>query len=970
MNHINVLSKRNDPELKFLDKIYLANDQSIYVSLNTWTIVYVDVDGTEHPQMKSRKPEWFYMLRELIANNGRAVSPEAIFEASVFGKKSIRYEHITDQKVTEIYKELIKQDFYKIAKNKGLILKKQSLKDDIASGYGFGYTLVLPQQGDNLYEDFDADKEPLRPILTNTIVPDVNDIIHRDDFVKQIKNDISAGAKAINISGFGGYGKTSVAQILYRDYADSSDNTFAHIGYVSYKGDLKNSIITSMNYLCKGVATKEQWAHLSNRLKNNNRKKLLIIDNVDRDESLNQDPLCEDEARLFQEISGWPNLTVILTSRLEFIPGFSSKPINTLGNEENPQPCIDLFNLYNNKFIDETDIIKEIIRFCNYHTYAIELVAKSSKYRKSLKEFLEKFKDEGYDASSLNIKTKYKKIDNNTTAAIQIKNLFDITTRNASDEEILEKFAVLPDMEQISVYEMEEWYSYNENDVLRLVDEGWMHCYKGQYYVHPLVKEAILLGYNDRKLPEAAAGNILECVEYERFFFDDEEYKDISRKVRILDSVIGHILIDKTIRAAMISLKLADIARKISNRAVALRQYEVAEATFRTIEHNLSCDEKVSYWKAKYYRGYVLSYTSSKFAESEKYLKEALALSEELQKINPTRKNTEHLATSWDHYGYVLSNSEKDKEAEDCIRKGLEIRMNLEQDYPGEYIQEVAWSADNLGFLLSFSEESRKEGEELLLLALKYREQLAKGAASSEVAWTCSNLACLYLLGGFNYDVAEELMKRALFEYQDLEQIAPETHFASMAYICNNYGMLLLRGFGKTEEAVLQLKNSLGMYRKLESEYPDSYFQETAMVCNNIANILQTYSDDISKEIEAYYQEAIIIIDDKYKNSSKLKGDNNLGMMLADISYNYWVYMIRNEKYEDIRRMYRRIASTYWQKQGVKEANTSYFLDNASKDEISGTVQGKYSLVYYVQGGARQKRIWSNEFINKKSRPM
>ena len=122
-------------------------------------------------------------------------------------------------------------------------------------------------------------------------------------------------------------------------------------------------------------------------------------------------------------------------------------------------------------------------------------------------------------------------------------------------------------------------------------------------------------------------------------------------------------------------------------------------------------------------------------------------------------------------------------------------------------------------------------------------------------------------VGGLTKKEAEQLINMALFEYQDLEQTAPKTHYANMAYICNNYGMLLLRGFGKTKEAILQLKNSLGMYRKLENDYPDSYFQEAAMVCNNIANILQTYTDDISKEVEGYYQEAITIIDDKYKHS-------------------------------------------------------------------------------------------------------
>lgn len=80
------------------------------------------------------------------------------------------------------------------------------------------------------------------------------------------------------------------------------------------------------------------------------------------------------------------------------------------------------------------------------------------------------------------------------------------------------------------------------------------------------------------------------------------------------------------------------MARKINNRAIALRQYEKSESAFRMIERGLNSDEKVMFWKAKYYRGYVLSYTSSKFTESERYLKEALELSEELIKENPTRK--------------------------------------------------------------------------------------------------------------------------------------------------------------------------------------------------------------------------------------------------------------------------------------------------------------------------------------------
>ena len=85
-------------------------------------------------------------------------------------------------------------------------------------------------------------------------------------------------------------------------------------------------------------------------------------------------------------------------------------------------------------------------------------------------------------------------------------------------------------------------------------------------------------------------------------------------------------------------------------------------------------------------------------------------------------------------------------------------------------------------------------------------------------------------------------------------------------------------------------------------------------------------------------------------------------MMIAEISYNYWVYMLRDNKYDNKRRMYRRIAFSLWKKQDAKDSNISYFIDNSVRDEMEGRTNGKYALVYYVQGGARKKRIWSNEF--------
>lgn len=963
MAHINVESRRKDPELKYLDKIYLTNDHSLYIALNTWAIVYVDADGTETPIPRLRKSSWFYMLRKLIINNGRFVSSADIYDEAVSGADNAKYEHKLEQKVDEICKEIRKQNFIKDALKKGLTIQKQRPKDFIEDSKA-GYILTLPEQGDNLDEEYDIDDDPLAPVLTDTIVPDTDDIIHREKFVATIKRNIESGVKAITISGFGGYGKTSVAQMLYKDYADKNNNTFEHVGYINYKSNLKSSVAAAMSHSFSNFKPNQIWDYFRDRLKNNNHKKLLIIDNVDRDASLNQDPLSETEADLFQEISGWPNLTVILTSRLDEIPGFVSINIDTLGDDKNPEPCIDLFNLYNGSFKDDIENIKKIIKYCNYHTYAIELAAKASKSSKSLNDYYIKLEGKGFNASNRNIKTKYKKYNNNTTAALQIMNLFRVSSLNESDGEILEHFAILPDMEQISEDEMRDWFYLTENDVIRLVEEGWIQCYKGNYYVHPLVKEAVLLSYNDEKLPEKAGGKLISLAKEQIYFFNDDEYKDSLRKIRILDSVLEHINLKDEISHANISLYLADQSRKISNREIALKQYEESEKLFRTNRKNLTPSDRVLYWKATYYRGYVLSYTNSRLIEAEKYLKKALTLSEKLYQEDSSRKNAEHLATSMDHLGYILSNTEDHMdEARIYLEKAYHLRYKLNEEYPGEYKQMLAWTADNLGFLLSFFKDTKEEAEKYLRQALAYREELANGEASSEVAWTASNLGCLYILAGFKYDEAEFYHKKALFECKDLETLAPNTHYADVAYICNNYGMLLIKGFNRPKDAIEQLKKSLGVYRRLEDNSPESYFQETAMVCSNLANILQMYSSETAIEIEAYYQEAISILEDRYKNSKKLKGDKNIALMLADINYNYWVYMLRDDKYIDKRRANRRLATNYWTKNmSIQDENVKSFISNAEFDELSGNIQRKYPLVYYIQGGARKKRIWSNEF--------
>ncbi len=950
MKHVNVVEKIDDTirwyRAVFFPVVYLNEEHTISINMNDGILYY--------PGQKQGKPirgKWASMLIFLIMHNGEQVTAEQIYE--MWEEKSEEASTDIDEierTVNDKYKYLLHTEVYRLSSGHGLSLVTKD----------HAYLLTLPPQGDNIHEVFDLYEEPLPRMLTTHSFPhlDHTEIIHREAFVENLRSRIHARKSAINICGFGGLGKTSAALLLYFEECESDE--FRHIGFLSYQRDLKTSILNSMSELYSDLEPNRRWKQISSRLRNNSEKTLLIIDNVNRDRQALQDPL---EDSFLQEISGWQNTTVLLTSRLVEIPGYTSCMIQTLGNDENPDPCVELFHLYSgSQFAKEREQVLDLVQLCDYHTYVIELMAKSAKDEKSLSEIIQKLRTSRLTDLTKKVRTRHR--SNFGDPAEQILLLFDPSSRDIKDQSILQIFAVLPDMESLTGQELELWFSIRANDLIPLLEEDWVKSYQGRYYVNPLVKEATLLQYEDYKVPSKGFPDFLKICHEGMFFTKTDSYSEATRKVRILSSFLEHISGLERVDLALLALETADRARATENRAIALRQYETAESNFRAAADRLSPQQCVKYWKAKYYRGYVLSYTNSKFAEAEKYLKEAIELSTEINEANPSPESLEHMATSLDHYGYVLSNMEMDDQAEDYLRKALSIRQSLNRQYPGKYLQQVAWTADNLGFLLCFKRGAEDEGEKLLKLALDGRLQLASGRPSSEVAWTYSNLACLYLLSQRNYKQAEEWCRNALHHYMDLDQQAPGGHNASMAYIRNNYGMLLFIGMHKLPEAEQQLRIAAELYEKLEKNFPDSYFQEIAMVKNNLANILQFVETEVDlSAIDTMYSEAILLLAEGFRRHP----DNpDLELLLADTNYNYWLFQLRYDLHPEQRRMNRVEAVTSWGRtEAKKDPHVQAFLKVAQTASIEERSEANEDMIFYIQRGARKKRIWSDTFFRE-----
>ncbi len=273
----------------------------------------------------------------------------------------------------------------------------------------------------------------------------------------------------------------------------------------------------------------------------------------------------------------------------------------------------------------------------------------------------------------------------------------------------------------------------------------------------------------------------------------------------------------------------------------------------------------------------------------------------------------EPLSSSLDHLGYILSSQGKGMEAEESLRNAYKIRKEL-LDNSEDSVQMYAWTADNIGFLLSNYPERFEESRSLLLDALEKRKELSHGQASSEVAWTLSNIASLYMRNDLHCQEAERYFKESILENQELDLMAPETHYSSLAYVYNNYGIFLLSYEDRIDDAINCFKKSIRMYKILEKKYPGSYFSEIAMVLSNMSICTGKKDTDgcCVDKINSYFDEAYTLLKEYNKN-------NEYDADLADICYNYWLFMIRNNIKSKERIIMRRIPYSFWIENNVDD---------------------------------------------------
>ena len=119
-----------------------------------------------------------------------------------------------------------------------------------------------------------------------------------------------------------------------------------------------------------------------------------------------------------------------------------------------------------------------------------------------------------------------------------------------------------------------------------------------------------------------------------------------------------------------------------------------------------------------------------------------------------------------------------------------------------------------------------------------------------------------------------------------------------------------------------------------------------------MANLCQLNFEGNQDLAELYYQEAIELIESKIDIDNLLSKDLDLISLLLSIKYNYWIYLLKDTTKKNERKRVERFidnileSDILYEKILIKSEFTNYKEKESDND-----------LVFFVQGGARKKRV-------------
>ena len=313
-----------------------------------------------------------------------------------------------------------------------------------------------------------------------TRLPQARDVFDgRDEIIEEINKNFSSGNKCIFIEGIGGIGKTEIA----KQYAIRYQKDYNSILFVRYISNLMHLINDDNEFIIDGLTrndsenNEEYFNRKLNILKTiSDEKVLIIIDNFD----------VEEDKNLKEFLTG--NYRVIFTTRNQH-PGYQTIKVGPIKDEEK------LFSIFEKNYgnslsFADKEYVRKIFELIEYHTYAIELIAKQMSASFIEPKEMLKIMQEGALKNAVTEDVSGR--DSMKSAFSHICSLFNIGNLSNIDKNILMYLSIMG-INGVPASKFKEWCELESfNEINSLIRKSWIRKENGQKIsIHPLVREVI-----------------------------------------------------------------------------------------------------------------------------------------------------------------------------------------------------------------------------------------------------------------------------------------------------------------------------------------------------------------------------------------------------------------------------------------------------------------------------------------------
>lgn len=307
--------------------------------------------------------------------------------------------------------------------------------------------------------------------------------VGRREQIDEMHKVLSTNGKLL-LTGLGGIGKTELA----KQYAWIHQNDYDSIVFLTMNGgwlDLVNGISRYLAHCIDALDEQKEdkyWRTLAILKGVCTEKTLFIIDNVSEIDF-------ENEYKTYGEPFLCLNARYILTSR-NSIALFPTIRVGSLPAERLREI---FFKWYENAKSEDQSTIDEIVKYTDYHTLTVELIAKqlSRDWDMTVQQKLGQLK--GCGIASLQEKVVSTKDNHITKLSVfdHVSNLFDVSILSNEQRHLLGELVLIPtggityDL-FLNVFGHEKKIDLNE-----LSETGWVYVSDGTIRVHPIINEVV-----------------------------------------------------------------------------------------------------------------------------------------------------------------------------------------------------------------------------------------------------------------------------------------------------------------------------------------------------------------------------------------------------------------------------------------------------------------------------------------------